>query len=250
MKAPLPPKTRLVIGIQPVKEVLRVHGPAVSRLLLEPRSKRNEGLYALASQHGLNVEEAPRALLDRLAHGGLHQGAVAEAPALKLSPLGGLLESEDLLLLLDGVQDPQNFGAVVRSAVGLGLCPVVWPENSAAPLTPATFRASAGAIEHARLARVPSLRQAVFDASSSGFMVVGLDAHAPGPLSELDLTGPVVLVLGSEGAGLSRAVKRSCHTLARLALPHTIDSLNASVAAALALYEVHGQRERKARSGQ
>jgi 23S rRNA (guanosine2251-2'-O)-methyltransferase len=189
------------------------------------------------------VSRVSRDELDRLAHGVAHQGAAARAPDLALVDFELLTGDPGLLVLaLDSLQDPQNFGAVVRSAVALGGATILWGEHASAPLTPATFRASAGAIEHARLCRVPSLHVALGTLADSGVQVVGLDPTAPKRLAELDLTGPTVLVLGGEGEGLGRSVRRSTTTLAALGGLASIDSLNASVAAGIALYEALSQR--------
>src|SRR5262249_15146081 len=163
-----------------------------------------------------------------------HQGAAAWAPPLSLVDAATALAVPDFLVLaLDGIQDPQNFGAAVRSAVALGATSVVFSEHSAAPLTPATFRASAGAIEHAPLARVLSLVKFLDEAAAAGAKIVGLTADAPLGLEDADLTGSVVLAVGSEHEGLGRAVRRRCTALARLTLRGPIDSLNASAAAAV-----------------
>jgi 23S rRNA (guanosine2251-2'-O)-methyltransferase len=131
---------------------------------------------------------------------------------------------------------------VLRSAVGVAKAAVLWPEHATAPLSLATFRASAGAVEHAKLCRVRSLRAALLEAQDQGFSVVGLDAGAESSLRKLDLRGPLVLVLGSEHEGLSRSVRQQCTALARLPMADGVASLNASVAAALALYEAACQR--------
>ena len=182
--------------------------------------------------------------MDRLAQGAQHQGAIAVAPPLELLTWPQVLGRPNLLAVaLDRVQDPQNFGAVVRSAVATGDAAVVWGEHASAPLTPATFRASAGAIEHAALCRVPALKDALQSAREAGAQVIGLAAQGDELLSQLDLRGPTVIVLGSEGSGLQSAVRRSCTRLAAVVRPRIVDSLNASVAAAIALYEVAKQRE-------
>lgn len=237
-------KLRQVFGAQPVREALRAHGYRVTQVWLLKDSARLQGLAKLSEDNGVPVQFVDRSSLDRLAAGGMHQGAICEAPPLRLRPPSLALEDPDrLILALDGIQDPQNFGAVVRSAVGLGRARVLWGENSSAPLTPATFRASAGAVEHADLCRVPSLGQCLMDAAQQGYQVLGLDAHGDRSLRQCDLRGPTVLVIGSEGKGLGRGIRRHCSALVRLVAPHTIDSLNASVAAALALYEALAQRE-------
>jgi 23S rRNA (guanosine2251-2'-O)-methyltransferase len=172
---------------------------------------------------------------------------LAYAAELHITHLRDLeLGPESLLVALDELEDPQNFGAVIRSAVALGASAVVWPEHHSAPLSAATFRASAGAVEHARLVRVPSLPNALTDVRAAGVTVIGLDATADAVISAVDLTGPVALVVGAEGKGLRKTVKRSCDTLVKLPMSGPIASLNASVAVAIAVYEVLRQRAARA----
>lgn len=229
--------SRLVLGINCVREALRAHGGRVLRVYLERGdSPALGGLERLATSVGVAVERVPRDRLDRLARGVLHQGAAADAPDLALLPLDALVE-RPLVLALDELQDPHNFGAVVRSAVAIADAPVLWPEHASAPLSPTMFRSSAGAIEHARLVRIGSLRGALLDLAAQGFQVIGLDGHAEKALHEFDLTRPTVLVLGSEGSGLRRGIKGATTALARLPMTGRFDSLNASTAAAIALYE-------------
>jgi 23S rRNA (guanosine2251-2'-O)-methyltransferase len=190
------------------------------------------------------IVRLPRDDMDRMSQGVQHQGAIAIAPPLDLLTWPEILARPRLLAVaLDRVQDPQNFGAVVRSAVATGDAAVVWGEHASAPLTPATFRASAGAIEHAALCRVAALKDALQSAQESGAQVIGLASQGEKLLSELDLRGPTVIVLGSEGSGLQPAVRRCCTQLAAVVRPRILDSLNASVAAAIALYEAAKQRE-------
>jgi 23S rRNA (guanosine2251-2'-O)-methyltransferase len=172
-----------------------------------------------------------------------HQGAIAFAPELHVVPLADLaLDDRALIVALDEVQDPQNFGAVLRSVVALGATAIVWPEHRSAPLSPATFRASAGAIEHATLCRVRSLPQALHDLRAQGAAVVGLDATGSVAIDRVDLVRSTVLVAGAEGKGLRKSVKGGCDVLARLPMPGPLASLNASVAVAIALYEAVRQR--------
>ena len=236
--------TRLVQGLQPAREAVHVHGKALEALLVEREAgPRLDGLVRLAEGLGVPVRRVSGAELDRLTAGGRHQGAVALAPELRLFRLDELeLGEAPLLVALDGIMDPQNFGAVVRSAVALGATAVLWPEHSSAPLTPATFRASAGAIEHAKLCRVRSLPDALEALAARGVRAYGLDASASVELGGVDLTGPTALVIGSEDRGLHRAVRRACAGLAKLPMGGPIGSLNASVAAALGLYEAKRQR--------
>jgi 23S rRNA (guanosine2251-2'-O)-methyltransferase len=240
---------RLVYGLQPVREALRAHGSSVARVLLEAgTSPTLAALERFARDRGVTTERVGRAALDRLTEGGRHQGAAADAPPLRLLELSEVLAGDDLLVLaLDEVQDPQNFGAVIRSAVALANAPVLWGEHASAPLTPATFRASAGAVEHARLVRVRSLRGALAEAKEAAAQVIALDASADADLSELDLCLSTVLVIGSEGQGVRKGVRAEASALARLPMQGPLASLNASVAAALSLYEALRQRQAKSK---
>jgi 23S rRNA (guanosine2251-2'-O)-methyltransferase len=143
--------------------------------------------------------------------------------------------------------DPQNFGAVIRSSVALGASAILWPEHASAPLSPATFRASAGAIEHARLCRVKSLPDALRELGKRGVSAIALDAQGTADLGRLDLTVPVALVIGAEDKGVRKPVRQACQHIARLPMKGPIASLNASVAGAIALYEVARQRNAIAR---
>jgi 23S rRNA (guanosine2251-2'-O)-methyltransferase len=239
-------KTRLVVGIQPVRECVRVRAAAIERLMLTASdSPTLAALERFATDQGVSrVERLDRGEMDRLSQGAQHQGAIAFAPPLLLAEWAEIVQRPNLLAIaLDQVQDPQNFGAVVRSAVATGEAAVLWGEHASAPLGAATFRASAGAIEHATLCRVPALKDALRLAQESGARVIGLAARADKLLSDLELTGPTVIVLGSEGSGLQPAVRRCCTELAAIVRPRILDSLNASVAAAIALYEVGKQRD-------
>jgi 23S rRNA (guanosine2251-2'-O)-methyltransferase len=248
--SPHPEAPRLVVGLQPVREAIRAHGARLGAVLVERATGEAEGrLDALArfaeDQKVTHVERLARRDLDALSGNAQHQGAAAWAPPLRLLSSAEVLAAPDLLAVaLDGIQDPQNFGALIRSAVGLGATAVVWPEHSSAPLSPATFRASAGAVEHAALCRVPSLVRFLDEAARAGAEVVGLAMDATAPLHEVDLSRPTVLVIGSEHEGLSRAVRKRCGSVARLTLRGPVDSLNASVAGAVALYVALIQRSK------
>jgi 23S rRNA (guanosine2251-2'-O)-methyltransferase len=236
---------RLICGLQPVREAIRARGDSLERVLVDntEASPQLDAIARYAKDHGAEVERVPRADLDRMSRGAHHQGAIAIAPELTIQSLHELeLGPRSLVVALDELQDPQNFGAVIRSGVALGATAVMWPEHRSAPLSMATFRASAGAVEHATLCRVGSLPDALAKLRAGGLTAVGLDAHGDTPLSGVDLRGPLVLVVGAEGKGLRRTVKNACDRLARLPMAGPIASLNASVAAAIALYEVARQR--------
>lgn len=227
-------------GQHAVRELIRAHGARVFEVLVEhdPRD-RAAALARFATDSGIPLRSVARAELDALSGGGLHQGVVAYGPELAFTAPEDLLKQPDFLAVaLDGVVDPQNFGAVIRSAVGLTDAAIVFAESSAAPLTPATFRASAGAIEHATLCRVSSLHAFLSQAAEAGARIIGLEPQAETHLHELDLTGPLVIVIGSEEKGMHRAVRRACTSLARLVSGSRIQSLNASVAAGIALHQV------------
>lgn len=243
--------SRLITGLQPVREAIRVHGAKLERVIVLDRGgPQIDAVARFATDRGVaKVERVVMSELDRSAKGARHQGAIAIAPDLTIVALDELIQSFDVaatephvVIALDEIEDPQNFGAVIRSAVALGATAILWPENHAAPLSPATFRASAGAVEHARLCRVGSLPSALEQLrSKAAARIVGLDAHGPTDIRAIESPKPgavLVLVVGAEGKGLRRVVKRACTELARLPMTGAIDSLNASVAAAVALFAI------------
>jgi 23S rRNA (guanosine2251-2'-O)-methyltransferase len=240
---------RLISGLQPVREAIRTRARELEKVLvLEHDSPQLEALARYARDQGARVEPATKTDLDRLAKGARPQGAIAFAPELRLVALDDLeLGPDALVVALDELQDPQNFGAVLRSAVALGASAVLWPEHSSAPLSAATFRASAGAVEHAVLCRVTGLPAALDKLKDAGLLVLGLDMQGGTIIDEVDLTGPVALVIGAEGKGLRRGVKAACSQLVKLPMKGPIASFNASVAAAIALYETARQRANKSR---
>jgi 23S rRNA (guanosine2251-2'-O)-methyltransferase len=237
---------RMICGLQPVREAIRAHGASLARVLVasEPREAPTmDALARFAGDHGAHVERVPRAALDRLARGVSHQGAIAFASELRLVGVDDLeLNDQALVVALDEVQDPQNFGAVIRAAVAMGVTAVMWPEHRSAPLSPAAFRASAGAVEHATLCRVPSLPPALTTLRERGLFVIGLDMTGEVLIDRVDLRRGIVLTVGAEGKGLRKTVKHVCDAIVRLPMPGPVDSLNASTAAAIALYEATRQR--------
>lgn len=231
-----------------MREAIRVHGERLERVLVEERGgPQIDAVARFAEDRGATVARISRGELDRLSKGARHQGAMAYAPDLALLAVDDLatdLSKDSVIVALDEIEDPQNFGAVIRSAVALGAAAILWPEHHAAPLSPATFRASAGAVEHARLCRVSALPSALDRLRQAGATVIGLDANADKDLRDVTTEGPFVLVIGAEGKGLRRPVKRACTELARLPMTGVLDSLNASVAGGIALYELARRRPR------
>jgi 23S rRNA (guanosine2251-2'-O)-methyltransferase len=229
-----------------VREAIRARGDRLSRVLVVSDAREAPTMDALArfaADHGAPVERVARSVLDRLARGVSHQGAMAFADELELTRLEDVaIDDSALVVALDELQDPQNFGAVIRASVAMRASAVLWPEHRSAPLSPAAFRASAGAVEHATLCRVTSLPAALRRLQERGATVVGLDRAGSVALADVDLRKGVVLVVGAEGKGLRSSVKAACTALAHLPMPGPIDSLNASTAAAIGLYEVVRQR--------
>ena len=239
---------RWIVGLQPVREAIRARGKDLPRVMVEKSDSRElDAVARFATDQGIaNVVRVDRAELDKIAKGAKHQGVAALAEELTIVGLEDLAVGDgSLIVALDEIQDPQNFGAIVRSAVGFGATAIVWPESHSAPLTSATFRASAGAVEHATLCRVTALPQALDDLKSRGVVTIGLDPQGQTDIADVDLKRPIALVIGAEGKGLRRNVKASCEIMARLPMNNRLGSLNASVSAAIALYETARQRRSK-----
>ncbi len=219
-------------------------------VLVAQGSRPAPGVLDAARGAGVEVHERPREELDALAKGLRHQGVLAITGDYPYVDLDALLEAAErspspaLLLVLDSVQDVGNVGSLLRSAVGLGVDGVVLCRHNAAPVSAAAVRASAGASEHARVARVTNLANTLRRFRDEGLTVVGTAAEAPARLDEVDFTGPTALVLGNEGKGMRRLVRESCDVLASIPLASTLASLNVGVAGALALYEAQRQREK------
>lgn len=238
---------RLVCGIQAVREAIRAHGERMLGLLLEGHDEGSplDGLRRFAEARQIPVQRWSRGELDRLTNPQRHQGAVAFAPPLRFVGVDSIDASPDALVVaFDELEDPQNFGAIVRSSVALGAKAIVFPEHHAAPLTPSTFRASAGAVEHAAFCKVGSLPRALEELHAKGFTVVGLDANGKSYDTAGLFVGPTVVVVGAEGKGLRKSVRAACTDLVTFPLLGPVESLNASVAAGIALHEVQAQRRR------
>lgn len=235
---------RLVLGHQAVREVIRVWGNKTSRVvLLKSESPRIQAVERFARDQGILVEVVERAVLDRMSQGGQHQGVAVFAPPLVLCDWEDIyIEPTLLAVALDGIVDPHNFGATIRSAVGVAGAPILWGESASAPLSPVTFRASAGAIEHATLCRVRSLHGALTAAASAGVEVLGLAPDADEQLHTVECGGPTILVIGSEEKGMGRAVRKACTRFVRLHQSGIVQSLNASVAAGIALHSLATRR--------
>jgi 23S rRNA (guanosine2251-2'-O)-methyltransferase len=242
--------SRFVYGVNPVLEALRVHPHEVVRVLLERgregrRSQGADRVAHAAAQAGVRVEDVRQGELAHRSRAGVHQGVGAELAEFRYAELEDMLAASSdpaLLLVLDGVTDPQNLGALVRSTHALGADGVVLPKDRAVGVTPAAFKAAAGALEHCPVARVTNLSRALEQMKERGIWTVALAADGDRELGAIDLTVPTALVLGSEGSGVRPLVRKTCDHVARIPMSASVGSLNVAAAGAVALYEVARQR--------
>lgn len=240
-----------VSGRNPVVEALRAGVPATALYIAEriDSDDRVRESRKLATEARVPVLEAARSELDRLSGPAPHQGMVLQVPAYDYAHPDDFLVSSSaeppLVVALDGITDPRNLGAVLRSAAAFGGDGVVVPARRAAGVTVTTWKASAGAAARLPVARATNLTRALESYRTAGFFVVGLAAGGSTDVADLEVSdGPLVLVVGSEGKGLSRLVRETCDVIANIPIAATTESLNAGVAAAIALYEVARTRRR------
>ncbi len=247
----------VLYGLHPVEEALRAGRRRFDQVLVasERDDKRLAHLVAECRQAGVRVRQEAREQLTQLAGTAAHQGVVAMVrpqEALSIEDLFAPLPSKSgkanarLLLALDGVEDPQNLGALLRVADGAGVDGVVLTERRSAPLSPVAVKASAGGSEHLRIARVVNLVRALEELKRQNLWVIGLDERGTTDYDQFDLTGNCVLVLGREGAGLHELVRRTCDHLLRIPMAGGVSSLNVSAAGAVVLYEAARQRRNAA----
>lgn len=232
-------KREVIYGVRPVLEALR----GGRRKVFEVFDAVGEGEVAQAAkERGIEVRRTSRQRVDDLAADGVHQGVVARVEPYPYSGLPEILAQPDpLVIVLDGVTDPRNLGAVLRAADGAGASGVVVPKDRAAGVTPSAVKASAGASEHVRVARETNLKRAIESMKEAGLWVYAADAGGA-PYPGVDLAGPVGLVLGSEGRGVRRLVREACDGEVSIPMLGQVGSLNVSVAAAVLLYEARRQR--------
>jgi 23S rRNA (guanosine2251-2'-O)-methyltransferase len=237
-------------GRRPVAEALAA-GREAHRLLVSSTARPSPELKALlaaAREASVPVERVPGDRLGRLAGFDGHQGVLLEVGERRWADLAEILAHaaaagrDPLVLVLEHLQDPTNLGALLRSAEAAGVDGVIFPERGAAPLTAAAVKASAGASEHLLLARVESLGQALHELGERGVRLLAADQDAPTSAWDTDLTGPLAVVVGSEGSGLSGATRRRCDLLVSFPMSGRVASLNAATAGALLLFEVVRQR--------
>jgi 23S rRNA (guanosine2251-2'-O)-methyltransferase len=241
----------IIYGLNPILEALRAG--RVRRVRVAGRSDRRvQEVLRLAAAAQVVVDRADPMELDRASHGGLHQGIVAEvedAPDYDVADLVRGANGAPLIVVLDGVEDPHNFGAILRVADAAGVDGVIRQTRRAAALDGVAAKASAGAIAHVRIASVVNIARAIDDLKAANVWTVGLAGDATECYSDLDWTMPTAVVLGGEGAGLRRLVRETCDRTASIPMLGHVESVNVSVAAGVVLFEaVRQRRQRRAGS--
>lgn len=239
----------IIYGIHPVREALTARGHRVREIWVSRsgESRTVAEILAQARELGIKIRSHERQRLDAKAGTTAHQGIVALLSPSSFVDLDDILEAAQrddpaLILVLDGIQDPQNLGGLIRSAYVCGAHGVVMPKDRAASLTAAVAKASAGALEHMDVARVTNLKRTLELFKKRGIWVVGLTMEADRFLYELDLCQPTALVIGGEAKGIRPLVRRTCDLLAAIPQQGRLDSFNAAAAGAMALYETMRQR--------
>lgn len=239
----------VLFGLHPIEEAIRAGSGRLDRISIarERRDARLEKIAALARSAGIRVSSEPRDQLTRSAKTDAHQGVVAflrDRAFLSIEDL--LVPPADghhrFFLALDSIEDPQNLGALLRTADGAGVDGILLPERRSAPITPTVAKTSAGASEHVRIARVTNLVRSLEQMKKANIWVIGLDERGTPDYSDFDFTSDCVLVLGREGAGLHDLVKKTCDHLLRIPMAGKVSSLNVSVAGAVVMYEAMRQR--------
>ncbi|MEV4507492.1 23S rRNA (guanosine(2251)-2'-O)-methyltransferase RlmB [Dactylosporangium sp. NPDC049525] len=242
----------LLVGRNPVVEALRTHVPATALYVaigLDMDERVKESVRT-AAERGIAILEITRAELDRMTGGVLHQGLGLQVPPYAYEPFEDLLaaakeHTAPLLIALDGITDPRNLGAIIRSAAAFGAQGVFLTERRSAAITATAWRTSAGAAARVKVSQVTNLTRSLKACQDEGFIVVGLDADGATSLYDLEAAvGPLVVVVGSEGRGLSRLVGQTCDLRVGIPMISEVESLNASVAAAVTLAEVNRRRTR------
>jgi 23S rRNA (guanosine2251-2'-O)-methyltransferase len=234
----------LIYGINPVLEALRAR--RVTSLRVSPRSDaRLSALLEAAEVQGIAIRRVPAAELDRVARGGAHQGVVAdlqERLEFSVEELVSQTTGAALIVVLDGIEDPHNVGAILRTVDAAGASGVVRQSRHAAPLDGAAAKASAGAVAHVKIAEVVNIARALEDLKEAGVWTVGLAGDVATRYDEVDFTLPTAIVVGAEGAGLRRLVRERCDWVVSIPMLGHVQSMNVSVAAGIALFEAVRQR--------
>ncbi|MDY6793049.1 MAG: 23S rRNA (guanosine(2251)-2'-O)-methyltransferase RlmB [Thermodesulfobacteriota bacterium] len=243
-------KTEILYGINPVFEALKAGKRKIHQIYIAAHktSGRISKIVKFAESKKIPVKKVKATQLKSIAGTGQHQGVSARVNPYPMADLSDITDSEPgkgnhlFLLLLDNVLDPQNLGAIIRTALGVGISGIILPKDRSAMPTPAVSKSSAGAIEHVRLIRVTNMVDTIRILKKQGAWIVGLDQEAEKTVYSSDLTGSLAIVIGGEAKGIRPLVKKNCDFIASIPQTGQLNSLNASVAAAIAMYEAFRQR--------
>ena len=237
-------KTEVIFGIHPVYEALRAGRRSFGEVCVAKFSKRLDAVAAYAESRNVPVKRIRPAQLKAITGTDFHQGICARTSLYPLAEISDMLDSAEnvFLLLLDSILDPHNLGALVRTAVCAGVGGIVIPKDRSASPTPEVSKASAGALEHALLARVTNMARTVSDLKGKGVWIGGMDVGGSRSVFDSNLSGPFALVVGGEEKGIRPLVRKQCDFLISIPQKGPLNSLNASVAGAVAMYEVFRQR--------
>jgi len=242
--------TELIVGRNAVVEALKA-GRSINKIFISNNIERHAvvaEIIHLAKQKGIIVEYIEKRYLDNVSKNVPHQGVSATASPKKYTDVDDLIDEakqkgqEPFLVILDGIEDPRNLGAIIRTCDASGVHGVIIPKRRAVQVTETVDKTSAGAVEHMAIARVTNINNTLDDLKEKGFWITGLSEDAEKNYTELDYKGPIAIVVGGEGNGISHLTKEKCDFLAKIPMKGKISSLNASVAAAIVFYEVVRQR--------
>ncbi len=240
----------LIIGKNAILEAIQANH-AINKIFIADGVNKNsiKTILSLAKESKIILKYVPRNKLDLMVQNTNHQGIIAEIAAYEYADFHGLLsdlsdrkDGFPFLIMLDGIEDPHNLGSILRTADVVGVDGIIIPNRRAVGLTGTVAKTSAGAIEYVPVTRVTNLSQALDELKDKGYWIIGTDAFAKQTYQEIDYNMPICLVIGSEGKGISRLIKEKCDFNVHLPMNGHINSLNASVAAALMMYEVFKQR--------
>ncbi|MCK5553047.1 MAG: 23S rRNA (guanosine(2251)-2'-O)-methyltransferase RlmB [Deltaproteobacteria bacterium] len=242
--------THIIHGLHPILQALKTHPSPIKRIIISRRrsGKLLEEILRLAEERGISIQRAGRDDLTRMAKTTSHQGIVAQVGEFKYVDLPPMVQrwkatgERALFLIVDGVEDPQNLGGLIRTANAFGVHGVVIPKDRATPITPTVIKASVGAAFHTSIARVTNIASCLQFLKGKGVWILGAEAEAECAIYDCDLDLDLAIVIGSEGRGIRPLVKRNCDFLASIPLCGEVTSLNSSVAGALVMYEVLRRR--------
>lgn len=234
----------MTLGINAVREALRAGRPLDKVLIAKGAAgPRIQEIIDLCRDHSVPIRFEPRDSLDRQSKGVAHQGVIGFGAAHQYSDLESVLDNARLLVILDGVEDPHNLGAIIRTAHAAGASAVIAPERRSAPLSETVQRAAAGALEYLPVVRITNISQTLELLKRKGFWIYGLDERGQELYDRVDYAVPSVIVLGGEGKGLHQGVQKHCDVLIRIPMAGQVSSLNVSVAAGVVLFEWRRQRK-------